>query len=240
MSTRQEEQEPGTAKKVSGHMSPSQPLQPRTSSVLPLPRLLDGLWSRRVSTLETASAASSSNRSTRSPLRVSSKTYVWRLTHHSSWRLRRVYIKKAGRDNGWKVDFTAIIQLWRGGCIVQSNSIADLLERVYQRDDHDDENLLANREIGAELEKAYPSLKKVVLKSIAAGAYVPSLSASLEYYKYSGSTEVPTQFMEAQLDYCGGHMYDLKSAEPGTPATGCHHFEWRPAKGIFDHGMATP
>jgi 6-phosphogluconate dehydrogenase len=40
--------------------------------------------------------------------------------------------------------------------------------------------------------------------------------------------------MEAQLDYFGAHMFDLKSAEPGKPIPGQHHFEWKPAKGIFD------
>jgi hypothetical protein len=33
--------------------------------------------------------------------------------------------------------------------------------------------------------------------------------------------------MEAELDYSSGHMYDLKSAEPGKPVKGRHHFEWR-------------
>jgi 6-phosphogluconate dehydrogenase len=40
--------------------------------------------------------------------------------------------------------------------------------------------------------------------------------------------------MEAELDYFGGHMYDLKSAPPGKPVKESHHFEWRPAKGIVE------
>ncbi len=149
-------------------------------------------------------------------------------------------IKTASKEYDWNLDFTNIIQLWRGGCIIQSDYISDLLEKVYHRNDHDDDDLLSNKEIGDELGKAWPSLKNVVLKSIEADAYIPSLSASLEYYKYSGSTDLPTQFMEAELDYFGGHMYDLKSAEPGKPVTGSHHFEWKPAKGIFDEGKQKP
>ena len=149
-------------------------------------------------------------------------------------------IKKADQEHGWNLDFTSVIQLWRGGCIIQSDCIADLLEKVYDREDHDDDDLLSNKEIGDELGAAFPSLKNVVLKSIEADAYIPSLSASLEYYKYSGSTNLPTQFMEAQLDYFGGHMYDLKEAEPGNPVTGSHHFEWKPAKGIFDRAKQKP
>lgn len=149
-------------------------------------------------------------------------------------------IKKASKENDWDLDFTKVVALWRGGCIIQSDYIADLLEKVYHRGDHDDDDLLSNKEIGDELGTAFPALKNVVIKAIEADAYVPSLSASLEYYKYSGSTDLPTQFMEAELDYFGGHMYDLKDAEPGMPVTGKHHFEWKPAKGIFDDGKEKP
>ena len=144
-------------------------------------------------------------------------------------------ITKASRENHWNIDFTRIIQLWRGGCIIQSDHISDLLEKVYARGDHDDDDLLSNREIGSELEKLYPVLKTVVLRGTEADAVIPSLSASLEYLKYSGSTDLPTQFMEAEMDYFGGHMFDLKDAEPGKPVTGEHHFEWKPARGIFDN-----
>jgi len=143
-------------------------------------------------------------------------------------------IKKADAEHEWKIDYVNIMQLWRGGCIIQSDYITDLLQRVYERDDHDDDDLLSNKEIGDELGKCYPSLKSVVLKSIEADAFVPSLSASLEYYKYSSSTELPTQFMEAELDYFGGHMYDLKDEDPGKPVTGSHHYEWKPARGITE------
>ena len=36
-------------------------------------------------------------------------------------------------------------------------------------------------------------------------------------------------FYEAQLDFFGKHMFDLKSEPVGEPETGHHHYEWRPA-----------
>jgi 6-phosphogluconate dehydrogenase len=51
----------------------------------------------------------------------------------------------------------------------------------------------------------------------------PSLSATVEYLKYSGGRQLPTQFMEAQLDYFGAHSYDLKSEGPGTVKKGESH-----------------
>jgi len=71
-----------------------------------------------------------------------------------------------------------------------------------------------------------------VLKAIEADAFVPAISQSIEYYKYMTSASLPTQFMEAQLDFFGQHMFDTKDDPVGGPEKGKHHFEWRPAKGI--------
>jgi 6-phosphogluconate dehydrogenase len=90
--------------------------------------------------------------------------------------------------------FTSIMHLWRGGCIIESDYIFDLLEKVYHQNE-DDDDLLGSKEIGNELSKASPSPRRVVLKAIEANANIPSLSASLEYYKYSSSTGLLTQFM---------------------------------------------
>lgn len=143
-------------------------------------------------------------------------------------------IKKMDQQEGWKIHYGNIMQLWRGGCIIQADHITDLLQRMYDRDDHDDDDILSNKEVGDELSKNFPALKNVVLKSIEADMYIPAISQSLEFYKYSGSTDLPTQFMEAELDYFGAHMFDLKEGPPGKPQTGSQHFEWKPAPGIFE------
>jgi 6-phosphogluconate dehydrogenase len=116
-----------------------------------------------------------------------------------------LHLIKADKDHGWGLDFTSIMQLWRGGCIIQFDYIINLLEKINRRNGHEDGDLLNSKEIGDELSKAFPSLK-VVLKAIEANANIPSLSALLEYYKYSSLADLPTRFMKAELDYSGGHM----------------------------------
>ena len=128
-------------------------------------------------------------------------------------------LSHASTENKWSINFSSIIQIWRAGCIIQSDHISDLLEEVYKTDPSE-ANLLTNRKIAKVLSDCIPALKRVVLKSISANARVPSLSASLEYIKYMGSTDLPTQFMEAELDYFGRHMFDFKNAGPGKPVTG--------------------
>jgi hypothetical protein len=65
-------------------------------------------------------------------------------------------------------------------------------------------NLKLVHEVADGLTENYDSLKRIVLKAVEWDAYVPSMSAALEYLKY-GSGTMPTQFMEAQLDFFGVH-----------------------------------
>lgn len=143
-------------------------------------------------------------------------------------------LRHVDQQRHWNLDFPSIIQIWRGGCIIQSDHISDLLANVYAHHKHIKGNLLTTHEVGHELKRLYPALKNVVLRATEADAVVPSLSASLAYFRYSGSIDLPTQFMEAELDYFGRHMFDLKGGGRGKPVTGQHHYEWKPARGIRD------
>lgn len=137
-------------------------------------------------------------------------------------------IDQADQENKWSIDFSEIIQIWRNGCIIRADYIADLLEDIFKKPGEHDRDL-HNSRVAKELKSNFPSLKKVVTMGVQSNAIIPSLSASLEYLKYSVNTILPTQFYEAQLDYFGKHMFDLKSEPGGEPVTGKHHFEWKPA-----------
>ncbi|KAK8030591.1 hypothetical protein PG990_000325 [Apiospora arundinis] len=144
-------------------------------------------------------------------------------------------IRAKDKEQKWGLDYRNILQLWRGGCIIKAEFITDIvLDRAYARPDHDVDDVLGNPEVARELTRHYPSLKAVVLKALEADGFVPSMSQCLEYYKYETSTALPTQFMEAQLDYFGQHMYDRQDDPVGGPTKGQHHHEWKPAKGLAD------
>ena len=139
-------------------------------------------------------------------------------------------IERADRDHKWEINMSTVTQIWRAGCIIQWDFLADLMEEHFK--DHamnDSWNLLYEKKFGDELNKAFEPLKRVVTKGTEANAVIPSLSATLEYMKYASNTVLPTSFYEAELDYFGKHMFDLKSEGTGKPETGKHHFEWKPA-----------
>lgn len=139
-------------------------------------------------------------------------------------------IDVADRENKWSIDFATVVQVWRAGCIIQADYIADMLEEVWKDDGKaDDRNLLYNIRVAHELKHGFPSLRKVVARGVESNAVIPSLSATLEYLKFSAGTVLPTKFYEAELDYFGKHMFDLTSEPAGKPVKGKHHFEWKPA-----------
>lgn len=74
---------------------------------------------------------------------------------------------------------------------------------------------LLNPTIATALSTSTPGLKRTVLTALAADAPIPALSATLEYVKYVGSTKLPTQFMQAQLDAFGKHGFEMLGEEDG-------------------------
>ncbi|KAF7858785.1 uncharacterized protein EAF02_011109 [Botrytis sinoallii] len=144
-------------------------------------------------------------------------------------------IDKANRQNKWNINYSNIVKIWRAGCIIQSDHISFLLSQIYTPSSSSTKSetpdLLYASPIVSKLTSGFEPLKRIVLKGVEHNAITPSISATLEYLKYSGNMELPTQFYEAELDYFGKHMYDSKKLddEVGEPETGRRHFEWKKA-----------
>lgn len=140
-------------------------------------------------------------------------------------------IDRANRENHWNIDFAAVLQIWRAGCIIQADALAELLHPIFAKyKEKDSMNLLFESTIAKQISSGFPGLRDVVALAVSQDHIIPALSASLEYIKYQTNTDLPTQFYEAELDFFGNHKFD-KKGEKGTegPTEGKHHFEWRPA-----------
>ena len=68
----------------------------------------------------------------------------------------------------------------------------------------------AHPALTSRLAGALPSLRRLVIWGLERDAYVPTLSASLEWIKYIGTRTLPTMFMEAELDLFGPHKFDKR------------------------------
>lgn len=86
--------------------------------------------------------------------------------------------------------------------------------------------------VAEELQHNYRAIKEVVMTGVSFDHYLPAISSTLEYMKYIGGTNLPTKFMEAEMDYFGAHSYykpGVPGEDPGRTAKGPHHYEWKPA-----------
>lgn len=146
-------------------------------------------------------------------------------------------IARGSKRENWNVDLAACMRIWRAGCIIQSDHIADLLEPIFTANSRADHpytiaNMKLIGEVAHELHQNFGPLKDTVLKGIEYDAYMPTMSASLEYLKYESGKSLPTQFMEAEMDFFGAHGYDrpnIKEEDPGKVKKGAHHYEWKTA-----------
>lgn len=141
-------------------------------------------------------------------------------------------IARASKDEGWDVNLGKCIQIWRAGCIIQEDHIADMLEPILLNAKEPIMNMKLIDEVASELRDNFDALKEITLKAVEWDNYVPAISASLEYLKYVGGGMLATQFMEAEMDFFGAHAYDrphVRGEDPGKPSKGAHHYEWRPA-----------
>lgn len=134
-------------------------------------------------------------------------------------------LSRTSERQGWCIDLEEVVRIWRAGCIIKSDYISDLLERHYAKTPG--RHPLLGEEVSNEVKRCWPSLKHVVIKGLEADAHLPGLGATLEFLKYSGSTELPTSFMEAQLDAFGAHGYELKGEKSnGDMTKGKYHSNW--------------
>ncbi|KAF2502538.1 6-phosphogluconate dehydrogenase-like protein [Lophium mytilinum] len=141
-------------------------------------------------------------------------------------------IDAANKKHGWEIDYAAVLQIWKAGCIIQADYISEeLLAPVLNSGNPKSLNLLFNDRVVRDIRNSMDNLRKVVAKGVETDQVIPTLSASLEYFKIATGTNLPTSFYEAELDYFGAHMFDKKGEEGiGGPTEGKHHFEWKPAR----------
>ncbi|KAJ5646865.1 hypothetical protein N7490_003237 [Penicillium lividum] len=140
-------------------------------------------------------------------------------------------ISRASDDEGWNIDLGSCLQIWRAGCIIKSDYIADLLQPPLSG-----KTSMSNMKfidaVSTELHNSFGALKDIVIEGTRSDQYMPAISATLDYLKYESGLVLPTKFMEAQMDYFGAHCYNkpgVAGEDPGPVMKGPHHYEWKVA-----------
>ena len=129
-------------------------------------------------------------------------------------------IRRASEHYKWDLNYGAIAQIWRKGCIIRSAFLAKITE-AYQ---HNPllENLLFDPFFKDKIEKAQPSWRKVVAAGISSGVALPSMSAALSYFDGLRTLHSSANLIQAQRDYFGAHTYERTDSPRGA----FFHTDW--------------
>lgn len=113
-------------------------------------------------------------------------------------------IERASSEQNWNVNLPDTVKLWRGGCIIQSEMLNDLVSALK---DSNSKSLLFTGRI-AKLNEMESDLREVVIQAVRCAVPIPSLSAALLYCDLYGAQRMSVNLIQAQRDCFGAHTYE--------------------------------
>ncbi len=115
-------------------------------------------------------------------------------------------LKAAAAEHNWDIDFASIASMWRGGCIIRSRFLGELMHVFVA--DRNLGNVLLSDFFADAIHKAQDGWRRTVTRAIAAGIPVPAYSSALAFFDGYRSERVPANLIQAQRDYFGAHTYE--------------------------------
>ncbi len=112
----------------------------------------------------------------------------------------------AADEHNWQLDFASIASMWRGGCIIRSRFLGELMDVFVAEQDL--ANVLLSDFFAAAIHKAQPGWRRTVARATAAGIPVPAYSSALAFFDGYRAARVPANLIQAQRDYFGAHTYE--------------------------------
>ena len=127
-------------------------------------------------------------------------------------------LQEASRLHDYRLDLSAIGQIWKGGCIIR----ARLLQRIQNAYTANAElsNLMVDPWFVEQIRRRMPGLRQVVAAAAQAGVPVPCLSSSLDYIDSYFTGRLPQNLVQAMRDCFGSHTYER------VDQSGSFHTEW--------------
>jgi 6-phosphogluconate dehydrogenase len=127
-------------------------------------------------------------------------------------------LQEASKLHQYKLNFSAIGQIWKGGCIIR----ARLLQRIQNAYGANPNlaNLMLDPWFAEQINRRLPGLRQVVAGAALAGIPVPCLSSTLDYIDSYRSGRLPQNLVQAMRDCFGSHTYE-RVDKPGS-----FHTEW--------------
>ena len=115
-------------------------------------------------------------------------------------------LREAAKIYNWKLNYSGIAMMWRGGCIIRSVFLGEI-KKAYDNNP-ELENLLLSNFFTEEIKKAVPGWRKALIFGIENGIAMPALTSALEYFDGYRTEHSSANMIQAQRDYFGAHTYE--------------------------------
>ncbi len=112
----------------------------------------------------------------------------------------------ASAEHAWELDLARVASLWRGGCIIRSRFLTDIMRAYENQPGLSD--LLLSPFFAGELAAAQQGWRRTVTRAVEAGIAVPAYSSALAFYDGYRTGRGPAALIQAQRDYFGAHTYE--------------------------------
>ena len=119
----------------------------------------------------------------------------------------------AAEEYGWGLDFASIASMWRGGCIIRSRFLGDLM--IAYEEDPDLPSILLSDFFGAAVDEAQTGWRRTIQRAVAIGIPVPAFSSALAFFDGYRSRRVSANLVQAQRSYFGAHGFERIDSERG-------------------------
>lgn len=124
---------------------------------------------------------------------------------------------RAGAEQKWDFDFSEIVRIWQGGCIIRARILQELHRAFLQEKKTD---LLQVGSIQKDIQKAWPDFRLVISAVTAQGIPVFCLGAALTSLESMTQSRTSANFIQALRDGFGAHTYERIDRE------GIFHTDW--------------
>lgn len=128
-------------------------------------------------------------------------------------------MRAAAEEYHWDLQYGAIAQMWRGGCIIRSAFLDDI-KAAYDKTPALD-NLLLDDYFKDRIHATQQSWRRVIGEAISRGIPVPAMSSALAFYDGYRNARLPANLLQAQRDYFGAHTYQKVDGDGSW-----HHTDW--------------
>ncbi len=121
---------------------------------------------------------------------------------------------------GWKLNFSSIAKIWRGGCIIRARFLQKITDAYKQ--DRRLPNLLLDPYFRSKVSAAQDNWRLVVATAAKSGVPCPAFMSALAYFDSYRSANLPANLIQAQRDYFGAHTYERVDRPRGR----FFHLDW--------------